>query len=168
MLSDAARGVAVACALALAACGFRPLYAPPPDGADVGDELAAIEVAPLGGRLGQILRNALVDELRSAGAPPNRYVLDVQVARSSNALAVQLDNTITRFNLRLAASFSLRPADAPQPLFRSFVAREAAYNVRREPFATLVSERDAERRAALAVSEDIRLQLAAFFARSAA
>lgn len=177
----------------LAACGFRPLY-----GGDRGDvaaaDLAAIEVAAPLNRLGRILENQLIDDLNPAGlAVAKRYRLDVSLERNQKSLAIQLDDTVTRFDLTLAAFFSLRPitdaapvissvdqpADAvaaadvtdttsaddprPPPLYRSAVRRVATYNVIREPYATLVAEQDAERRAAVEVSREIRTLLTLFF-----
>ena len=59
---------AVAAALiSLAACGFRPLHAP---GAGAEPEvLAGIEIAHIPDRLGQVVRNHLLDRLTPRGAP---------------------------------------------------------------------------------------------------
>jgi|GEM_PF-600237 len=195
--------------LVLGACGFRPLYAGP-EGEAVAEELAAIRVeAPLT-RLGRILQNQLIDDLNPAGlqvAP--RYRLELDLEQSRQALAIQLDDSITRFDLTLAAFFTLREADgappaapdsdpasepaddalaalpesgaveaddplarpesetaapqAPGTLFRSAVRRVATYNVITDPFATLIAEQDAERRAAVEVSRQIRTLLTVFF-----
>ena len=45
-------------------------------------------------------------------------------------------------------------------IYRSAVRRVASYNVQRDPFATLAAEQDAERRAAVEVSHQIRTLLA--------
>ncbi len=100
----------------LAGCGFRPLYAGP-GGEAVAEELAAIEVrAPLT-RLGSFLQNRLIDDLNPAGLRlAKRHWLDVRLRQSRQALAIQLDDTITRFDLTLAAFFTLRDiGDAPEP-----------------------------------------------------
>jgi hypothetical protein len=100
----------------LAGCGFRPLYAGP-GGEAVAEELAAIEVrAPLT-RLGSFLQNQLIDDLNPAGlSTAKRYRLDVRLRRSRQALAIQLDDTITRYDLTLAAFFTLRGiGDAAEP-----------------------------------------------------
>jgi LPS-assembly lipoprotein len=100
----------------LAGCGFRPLYAGP-GGEAVAEELAAIEVqAPLT-RLGSFLQNQLIDDLNPAGlSTAKRYRLDVRLRRSRQALAIQLDDTITRYDLTLAAFFTLRDiGDAAEP-----------------------------------------------------
>jgi LPS-assembly lipoprotein len=177
----------------LAACGFRPLYSGARGEAAAAD-LAAIEVrAPLN-RLGRILENQLTNDLNPAGLTvPKRYRLDVTLERNKRALAIQLDDTTTRFDLTLVAFFTLRPLDggeasgpaaatadaaaetesgiegngddaaSPPPLYRSGVRRVASYNVINEPFATLVAEQDADRRAAVEVSRAIRTLLTLHF-----
>ncbi len=185
---------ALALPAALAGCGFRPLYGGARGNVAAAD-LAAVEVhAPLT-RLGRILENQLIDDLNPGGlAVAKRYRLDLTLERNKKALAIQLDDTITRFDLTVSAIFALRPiagADAgeppadvlaageasaddattaaegdagrPAPLYRSAVRRVASYNVIREPFATLIAEQDAERRAAVEVSREIRTLLTIFF-----
>jgi LPS-assembly lipoprotein len=202
-----ALGAALLLPAGLGACGFRPLYGGP-RGDAAAAELAAIEVAAPLSRVGRILENQLISDLNPSGlAVAKRYRLDVRLERNKKALAIQLDDTITRFDLTLSAFFTLRPddgrrrrpapvpdaarsadggigdnpaaaatvgvpeaapgepepEDAAPPLYRSAVRRVASYNVIREPFATLIAEQDAERRAAVELSREIRTLLTIFF-----
>lgn len=154
----------------LGACNFRPLYlAQGPGDAAVQTELAAIEIRGLDGRLGYLVRNALLDELNPATADvPQRYVLYVRLRSRARALGIQLDNTITRYNLLLSAAFELRDKGENGLLYASRVQRVASYNVSREPYADLIASQEAERRAAQAVATDIRTLLAVRFARTRA
>ncbi|HEX5077506.1 MAG TPA: LPS assembly lipoprotein LptE, partial [Geminicoccaceae bacterium] len=94
--------------LTLGACSFRPLLQAKND-RGVRGELEAISIAGLDDRLGQLVHNALLDELNPAGAEvPSRYILDVDLDRSAQALGIQLDDVITRFNLTLTARFQLQ------------------------------------------------------------
>jgi LPS-assembly lipoprotein len=153
-------------ALPLAACNLRPLHGGPA-GAELNRDLAAVEVERLEGRLGQTLRNYLIDELNPAGvsAPP-AYTLEIALERAQNALAIQLDDVATRYDLSLAATFELKRKADGKTAYRSAVRRLASYNVRAEPFATLVAERDAERRAAREVARQIRTQLSLHLAKA--
>jgi LPS-assembly lipoprotein len=155
-------------AAGLGGCGFRPLLKQPAaTDADqsVQTELAAIEVEPARGQLGQQLRNDLLDQLNPGSLQvPSRYRLTVQNLVTTNALAIQLDATITRFNLRLQSRFQLRDKQSGQLVYASTVGRTASYNVVRQPYAVLVAEEDAQRRAAREVSADIRNLLAVHFA----
>lgn len=161
-------GLALTATLPLGACGFRPLLARS-DGDSVGNRLAAVSVRGPGGRLGQQLRIALEDNLDpTASRPPALYDLNVNLRNTNRALAIQLDNTITRYNLTLSAGFELKRKADREVLYRSRVRRVASYNVRRAPFATLTARQDAERRAAQEIANDIRTLLALHFQRRTA
>jgi LPS-assembly lipoprotein len=164
------RALLLGLAAGLGACNFRPLYlATGPDNTEVRSELAAIEIRGLDGRLGYLLRDALLDELNPATADvPPRYVLDVRLSSRARALGIQLDSTITRYNLEMTASFQLREKAADEVLVESTVRRISSYNVSREPYADLVASQTAERRAAEEVATDIRTLLAVRFARTTA
>ncbi|MEM8952259.1 MAG: LPS assembly lipoprotein LptE [Pseudomonadota bacterium] len=160
-----------ACALvataSTSACGFRPLLSKE-EGEGVRNQLAAVRVAGLGGRLGQHLVTALEDNLDPTSTnEPVRYDLAIGLRNTNSALALQLDNTITRYNVTLTARFALRDRDSQEVLYRSEVRRVASYNVRRAPFATLTAKQDAERRAAKEIADDIRTLLALHFQRRA-
>lgn len=159
------RSLLLAVALSsLVACTFRPLYGGR-EGVELRRDLASVEVAPLRGRIGQTLRNQLIDEINPAGiqaTPVYRLELDTETAR--NALLIQLDDTADRYDLSLAARFRIvRKADGVT-LYRSAVRRVASYNVRNEPFATLVARQDAERRASAEVAAEIRARLGLWLA----
>jgi LPS-assembly lipoprotein len=156
-----------AAVLALPGCGFRPLLSQNGD-EGVRDDLAAVEIGELGGRVGQILHTQLEDDLNpTALSQPTRYLLNIRLRRTTNALAIQLDNTITRYNLTLTADFQLLDRASRAVLYQAAVSRVASYNQRRAPFATLVAEQDAERRAAKEISNNIRTLLAVHFQRQA-
>lgn len=154
--------------LPLAACGFQPLYGKAEVGVDVRDQLAAIDIEVPRGRLGQDLKTALTDDLNpGAITVPRRYALSVSLGRTTDALAIQLDATITRYDLTLDAAFSLREQGANQAIYRNKVRRVASYNVSREPYATQVAEEDADRRAAVEVSRQIAVLLTVYFREQA-
>jgi LPS-assembly lipoprotein len=153
---------------ALAGCNLRPLHGGS-QGAVVNRSLAEIEVRPIGGRLGQVTRNYLIDELNPAGlAVPPTYRLELDLKRDDSALAIQLDDTITRFNLIVAASFSLRRTADDRVVYRSAARRVSSFNVDTEPFATLIAEQDAERRAVRELTRQIRAQLVSWLNRQPA
>lgn len=159
------RGLLLGACLTLGACTLRPLlHAKSDDG--VRTELEAISITGLDGRLGQLVRNALLDDLNPDGtAVPSRYILEVELERSAQALGIQLDNVVTRFNLTLIARFQLLDSASGEMLYQSRVQRVASYNVSLQPYATLAAEVDAERRIAREVGDNIGTLLAVHFAR---
>jgi LPS-assembly lipoprotein len=153
-------------AAALGGCGFRPLLRQGEGDSDVRRQLAAVEVQSLTDRIGYLVRDSLLDQLNPAGVQvPPRYRLVISLRRRTNELGIQIDNTVTRYNLTLAARFSLLDSGDRRVLYQSIVRRVASYNAIRAPYAELAAELDAERRAAREVGTDIRTQLAIYFAR---
>lgn len=145
-------------------CNLRPLHGGS-QGAEVDRELASIEVNATQNRIGQKIKTFLLDDLNPRGATElGRYELMVRTQASRTALLVQLDGDITRYDLLLAAFYELRDKVDQKVLYRSAARRVASFNLRRAPFATQVSQDDAEDRAARELSTYIRSQLALFFA----
>jgi LPS-assembly lipoprotein len=162
------RTVLLAGCLALGACNIRPLLLETADDQDVRAQLEAIRIVGLDGRLGQLVRNSLLDQLNPTGvAAPDRYILQVDLRRSAQSLGIQLDDVITRFNLTLTARFELLDAKDGRVLYEDQVRRIASYNVAEQPYATLAAEVDAERRVANEVGSNIRTVLAVYFANQA-
>jgi LPS-assembly lipoprotein len=162
------RTVLLGVCLTLGACTIRPLLLETADDQDVRAQLEAITIVGLDGRLGQLVRNSLLDQLNPASlSGPNRYILQVELRRNASSLGIQLDDVITRFNLTLTARFELVDAKDGRVLYEDQVQRIASYNVSRQPYATLSAEVDAERRVANEVGSNIRTVLAVYFANQA-
>jgi LPS-assembly lipoprotein len=154
----------LAAAAGLAGCNLRPLHGGAV-GAKVDRELASVDVLAPRSRLGQILREELSRELNPAGlsAEPD-YDLHVRLERYKDALAIQLDDTTTRYNLTIFARYELRRRADRTVVLKSASRRVASYNVVRAPYATLVAEQDAERRALSELAKEIRTRLSVAFA----
>ena len=154
---------------ALGACNFRPLLlAKGADDTAVSDDLAAIEIRAPDDRLGFLVRNALFDHLNPQSlAVPARYVLNLRLRSAESKLGIQLDSTITRYNLTVTAAFALSDKATNAILVDTTVRRVSSYNVSRLPYADLIASRTAERRAADLVGTDIGMILAAYFAQPA-
>ena len=162
------RRLAFLALLAATACSFRPIYQGK-EARVVVPDLAAIEVGPLYGRQGSFLRNYLLDEFNPKSMQvAAAYRLNVTVREETNTLAIQLDNSPTRANLTLGATFVLTRISDGQVLYDSATRRVVSYNVRSDPFATLAAEQDAERRASREVARQIRTILSLYFADQAA
>lgn len=164
--------MALTLCLALAACGFEPLYGEGA-GRETVAEMAEIGIAPMPDRIGQKLRNALIDQVTPRGQlADSRYQLDVVVTTRRDGVAVQRDATVTRFNLYVSAQFRLfdrqtPPGERREPLLAGRSHTIAAFNALSADFANIMAERDAEDRAARDLASDITQRLAAFFRRRA-
>lgn len=155
-------------ALALAGCGFRPLYGAGVPSAEVVALLGDIRVTELDDRLGQIVRNELLDLVTPLGEPRTpRYVLRVDLKEQKEGLAIERDATITRFNFTLTVDYTLEDSVARRQVNKGTVRATAAYNVVRNEFTNVIAQRDAEARAARVVAEEIKTRLSIYFSRQA-
>jgi LPS-assembly lipoprotein len=150
----------------LAGCGFRPLHGPAAQGASTISDMAYVEVAPIPERIGQLVRDRLLDIMHPDGTMARPvYRLEVAVAEVREGLAFERDDSVTRFNLRLTANFSLIDKRAGREVTKGNTRAVAAYNVVRSDYANVISQRDARRRAAHSVASGIQKRLAVYFAR---
>jgi LPS-assembly lipoprotein len=166
--------VAVAAAVLLAAgCGFRPLYAPD---TSIG-ELAAISVAPIQDRSGQVLRAELTDLLDPArsGSTP-RYRLDVRLSEERERLSLERSGFASRINLRIEAAFTLvdpatgaTVAEGTSRAISSFNVLDNTSEAPRDAskFSTFTAEQGARARVLRQLAQDIRRRLAVHFAGAA-
>jgi LPS-assembly lipoprotein len=153
-------------AVASASCGFRPLYGADASGAAIVAEFGAMRIGELDERLGQMVRNELLDLVTPLGEPADpRYILQVDLFEEKQGLAIERDATITRFNLTLTANYDLLDARTRARVISGTVRATAAYNVLRAEFANVIAERDAEARTARVVAEEIKTRLSIYFSR---
>jgi len=161
-----ARGL-LACALAfaLSGCGFHPLYGTAGVNAGIGQTLANVYVEPIPERVGYELRNQLLDLFNAAGGSGDAsYRLKLTVNEMEEAVVLQTNTAITRYNYTLSAHYELIPHDGTSAVKSGDVTALSAYNVAAAPFlyATVTAERDAKNRAANDIAERIRTQIAVY------
>ena len=165
-------GLAVLCGLILlfllANCGFQPLHgsrAGPVAGSTVSD-MSYVMVAAIPDRTGQLVRNKLLDRLHAGGmAAKPVFRLIVHLKESREGIAFQQGDSATRFNLRLSARFELVDSRDGASLLKGHTRAIAAYNVVRSDYANLISQRDAQKRAANSVVDGIQNRIAVYFSR---
>lgn len=146
------------CGSLLLGCGFEPLYGQRFGAAS--QELAAVRIAPIEDRAGQRLHNDLRDRMNPRGqsAEP-RYELSVTIREGKQELGTRTDETATRANLIVRASYRLiRLADG-RPMLSGDSSSIASYNILRSDFATLSAENDARARALRELADTIATNL---------
>ena len=154
-----ALAIAALCTM-LGACGFHPMY-----GSALAPQLSSIYVEPIEERDGFELRNTLIDRLNSDGRlEGKKYRLKITLDEATQGIALQNDATITRYNNRLEAHYTLTDTRG-NVLTTGTQTEMSAYNVVASPYATLSAEQDSSKRAALDVAERIHLDLGVWFRR---
>ena len=130
--------------------------------------MAAVQVEPIPGRVGQRVRNELIFANTGGNyAAPQRYRLDIVVKESLTDQLVQITGDARGQVYQLEASYKLVNLANGQVMHEGTAISRAAYNRYQEIFANVRARYDAENRAARTISESIRTQLAAFLATSA-
>jgi LPS-assembly lipoprotein len=154
-----------AAALGLGGCGFEPLhargrgpglsYAGP-----VADELAAVRVALIPDRNGQVLRRELQQRLE--GPVAARYDLRVGLSFAAEPVAIRRDGTATRVRTIGIANWSLLTTGQPPEVVATGLERTLdAFNIPDDQFfAADVSREAMERRLLQQIADDIVRNLA--------
>ncbi len=155
----------VVTALPLGGCGFRPLYSDRGTESTV-NKLADVDVSAPENNIGRLLKFSLLDRMTDTGYAPASaaYKLMLSPSAYTENVAVQQNAAVTRANFVLVVPFTLLGADG-KTLFRSVARSRSSYNRVESEFANLTAEKDAEKRTAEAVADDIKLQLSVFFDR---
>jgi LPS-assembly lipoprotein len=153
----------------LGGCGFRPLYAPVTDAgggeSDLRQELAAVRVANIAERSGQLLRRNLQRRFEgSAPGTPARYNLLVAVTYAAEPLGYRRDGTITRLRFTATGSWSLTTLSVPpRPIATSALPYRTldSFNIPDLQFYSADTARDAmEGRLVEQLSEEIYRRVA--------
>ena len=157
--------------LGLSGCGFRPVYAPPAAGETAFSQiLSQIYVPVLPERSGQLLRQALQARLDGPGdVPVRQYELIPDLRISTEAIAIQRDNSTSRVRIDATASWVLRALTPTRPVVtQNSVRLLDGYNIINQQFFAAELESDAvQRRLVTGLANQIVLQLAAYFQRAA-
>jgi LPS-assembly lipoprotein len=164
-LSSSPKLVALATLLALAGCGFTPLY-----GGDAGQSASArldeVAVNNIPERPGQMLRISLESQLHMAGTPGTElYALNVSYGIATSDVGVLLDSATTRSRVMATAKWSLAPIGDPgHPLVTGTATGQDAANIIDQQYFALDLETDTlNQHLADTVAAEITIQLAAWF-----
>lgn len=150
--------------LALAGCGFTPLYAAQGESSAIITQLAQIKIHPVKDRMGQQLYNELINRLNPMGYPESpAYVLTTRLTESKSGLGVQRDSSATFAKLRVDARYELRAAQGGTLLYRGKAKAVASYNILESTFATFSAEEDAQSRAVIQIAADMHQSLSLYF-----
>lgn len=153
------RAAALAAALAaLSGCSLQPMYAGGGSGA-VARGLAAVDVPPIEGRAGWLVRNALQDRLGAAGEANPRYRLDVRLDDRLEGLGVLSDDTIGRERRTLRARYQLVDTADGSILLDATAGSDAGIDVVSSEYATIAAEQTALENLAQEIADRIVTQL---------
>jgi LPS-assembly lipoprotein len=160
----------------LAGCGFQPLYGPdgsprPAEGPSeprLVREMAAVRVAEIFERVGQLLRRQLQRSFEDrVPGTAQRYTLRASIQYNVEVLGIRRDGTVSRVRYIATAPWLLEDVATPANVIgRGEVRTFDAYNIPDlQFFAGEVSRDDMERRIVLEVGERMTIAVAALLRR---
>lgn len=146
----------------LTACGLRPVYGGGSHGA-VAQALGNVEVAPIEGKAGWLVRNALNDRLSamSGGSGP-RYKLLVKLDDDISGFGLRADAAITRERRTLRARYQLVDEATGAQILDDTAGSDAGIDVTSSEYATIAAEDTALERLSQTVADQIVTRLALF------
>lgn len=158
-----ARVALAALCLVLAGCALRPLYAGGASG-QVAQSLRGVQVAPIAGRAGWMVRTALVDRL-GPRADMATYRLEVDLADDITGFGIRSDDAVTRERRTLRARYRLVDAARGTVLLDATAGSDAGIDVVSSEYATVAAEQTALERLATELADQIVARIALYAAR---
>ena len=154
-------------ALALPGCGLHPLYEGGNSGA-VARGLAGIEIAPIAGKSGYLMTNALRDRLPDSAGAAAKYRLEIKLDDSIVGLGVTRDNSVTRERRSLRARYQLVDTTTGETVLDATAGSDAGVDVVSSEYATIAAENTALENLADIVADQIVTRVAIYTRRAAA
>ncbi|EQB13663.1 MULTISPECIES: LPS assembly lipoprotein LptE [Sphingobium] len=151
----------------LTACGLRPVYGGGGTG-PVAQALGNVEVAPIEGKAGWLVRNALNDRLAAmqSGSGP-RYRLVVKLDDNIAGLGLRADAAITRERRTLRARYQLVDESTGAQILDDTAGSDAGIDVTSSEYATIAAEDTALERLSQTVADQIVTRLALYSRKAA-
>lgn len=141
--------------LALAACGFTPVYGPEGAGTKLRGQVLVQEPTS---QAGYLITRHLETRLGRSGSAA-RYGLDLVISLDEDDLAISESGDITRFNLIGIVEFALRDTSTGTIITSGQVENFTAYSATGSTVATLAAERDAVERLMVILGDQITTRL---------
>ena len=133
---------ALGLALALPGCGLQPLYS---GGSheSASQLLGAIEVPPISGKAGWLVRNALMQRLSAGEKAEPRFRLEVELDDQITGFGIRRDAGITRERRTLRARYRLVDGSTGAVVLDATAASDAGIDVVSSEYATVAAENTA-------------------------
>jgi len=151
--------------LLLAACGLHPLYGSGSSG-PVSGLLRSIEVAPIGGHEGWLVRTKLLDRLDQTGNAPAQYRLDVSLDDNITSYGLRADRAATQERRTLRARYQLVDLSNGSVVLDETGGSDASIDVVSSEYATVAAEQTALENLSGILADQIVSRLAIYAART--
>ena len=159
------RRIAPLLALSLSACGLHPLYSGGTSGT-VATTLRAVQVGPIEGQVGWLVRNKIVDRLGESGTATPQYRLDVKLDDNITGYGIRGDRAVTRERRTLRARYQLVNLTTGGVVLDATAGSDAGIDVVSSEYATVAAEQSAAEHLADGVADQIVARLGIYAART--
>ncbi|MFN3620641.1 LPS assembly lipoprotein LptE [Sphingorhabdus sp.] len=147
--------------LMLSACGLQPLYSGGSKGA-VASTLGTISVAPIEGKSGWLMRNALNDRLGGQESSNAQFRLIVALDDQIEGFGVRADDTVTRERRTLRARYQLVSIATGETVLDATAGSDAGIDVVSSEYATIAGENSALENLTQKVADQIVTRLSIY------
>jgi LPS-assembly lipoprotein len=158
------RSLLLATALALSACGLRPMYAGGESGV-AATSLRSIQVQPIPGKAGWLMHKALIQRLGEPGSAA-AYRLEVELDDNITGFGIRGDSAATRERRTLRARYRLVDLSNGAVVLDATAGSDAGIDVVSSQYATVAAEQTALERLAEVVSDQMVGRLGLYVTRT--
>lgn len=148
-------------AFLLPACGLQPLYSGGSKGA-VARALGTISIAPIEGKNGWLMRNALTDRLGAQNSNIAQFRLVVVLDDQIEGFGVRADDTVTRERRTLRARYQLISVETGETVLDTTAGSDAGIDVVSSEYATIAGENSAVENLTQKVADQIVTRLSIY------
>lgn len=159
------RGVGtILLALLLSSCGLRPLYGGG-TASPVAITLGSVQVAPISGQSGWLLRNALVDRLAAAGQGTPAYRLDVTLNDNITSYGLRSDQAATQERRTLRARYQLVNLSDGAIVLDATAGSDTSIDIVSSEYATVAAEQTVLENLSKILADQITARLSLYATR---
>lgn len=117
--------------------------------------------------MGQQFQQNLEDRLNSGGVPANpAYTLAVSLGNATSGMGVARDGTVSRYNVILSSGYTLTRLADRKIIQQDTINHVSSFNnPANQYFSTYISQKDAQRRGIMELSELYRQRIGALLLR---
>jgi LPS-assembly lipoprotein len=119
-----------------------------------------VTVAPIGGKAGYLVHNALADRLGAAGTGSARWRLDVRLDEKLNGMIIQSDNAVSRERSVMRARYQLVDLATGTILLDATADADAGIDIVSSEYAVIAAEQTAQENLARDIANQIVIRVA--------
>ncbi len=147
--------------ISLASCGFEPLYANKNKSKNGSGKCSNFKVGdPKISLPGKRMQYLIQDKLNQACMNSDKnYLVDINSTLSEEAISIQIDRQVTRFNVILDSDYTLRDLDENKTLLTGKTKSVGGYDAVLSEYGRYALRQDAKNKLAEEMAQDISFKI---------